>query len=297
MKTSVVEPAEDLSLLFPDNRREGETVLRQAQLVMLRMLRVIDHICRKHGIRYWLCSGTLLGAVRYKGFIPWDDDLDISMMREDYEKFLRIAPSELPADLFLQTRESDPDYDYLPLPCKLRDLNSLIIALGQENKKYARGLFVDIFPMDRYHKKHHPAYLFERTVKWCNNFICRGLDAEFYKHQSRKSLFLSFFKPLFYILKRLYDKMARRKIEANRSLIDGNCLIGRGLDIIWYEFFAYDEIFPLTETEFEGGTFYAPHNKAAYLTRFYGKNYMTPPPAEKRHPGHSVVLKPILEKE
>ena len=60
----------DFSKLYPDNRQEGETVLRQAQLVMLRMLKIIDYICRKHDISYWMCSGTLLGAVRHKGFIP-----------------------------------------------------------------------------------------------------------------------------------------------------------------------------------------------------------------------------------
>ena len=102
--------------LFPDNRADADTPLRQAQLVMLRMLKIIDYICRKHNLSYWVCSGTLLGAVRHKGFIPWDDDLDICMIREDYEKFTQIAPLEFPKDIMLQTRESDPNYDYLPLP-------------------------------------------------------------------------------------------------------------------------------------------------------------------------------------
>lgn len=93
----------DFSKLYPDNRQEGETVLRQAQLVMLRMLKIIDYICRKHDISYWMCSGTLLGAVRHKGFIPWDDDLDICMIREDYERFVEIAVNEFPEDMMLQT--------------------------------------------------------------------------------------------------------------------------------------------------------------------------------------------------
>ena len=100
----------DFSKLYPDNRQEGETVLRQAQLVMLRMLKIIDYICRKHDISYWMCSGTLLGAVRHKGFIPWDDDLDICMIREDYERFVKIAVNEFPEDMMLQTRETDPHY-------------------------------------------------------------------------------------------------------------------------------------------------------------------------------------------
>ena len=89
----------DFSKLYPDNRQEGETVLRQAQLVMLRMLKIIDYICRKHDISYWMCSGTLLGAVRHKGFIPWDDDLDICMIREDYERFV-CNPKRTSGDWF-----------------------------------------------------------------------------------------------------------------------------------------------------------------------------------------------------
>ena len=73
---------------------------------MLRILKVVDHICRRHQIPYWLCSGTLLGAVRHGGFIPWDDDLDIAMLREDYERFLAVAGCELPPDMFLQTKET-----------------------------------------------------------------------------------------------------------------------------------------------------------------------------------------------
>ena len=96
----------DFDQLFPDNRKSGETILRQAQLVMTRMFKIIDYICREHHLRYWMCSGTLLGAVRHQGFIPWDDDLDICMIREDYDRFIQIAQQELPSDLFLQTRET-----------------------------------------------------------------------------------------------------------------------------------------------------------------------------------------------
>ena len=139
----------DFSKLYPDNRQEGETVLRQAQLVMLRMLKIIDYICRKHDISYWMCSGTLLGAVRHKGFIPWDDDLDICMIREDYERFVEIAVNEFPKDMMLQTRETDPHYHYLPLPCKVRDKKSFILSPGYEDEECEKGLFIDIFPMDR----------------------------------------------------------------------------------------------------------------------------------------------------
>ena len=84
--------------------------LREAQLEMLNILTVIDSICDKHGIQYWLFAGTLLGAVRHKGFSPWDDDCDIGMMREDFEKFESVLHQELPSHLFFQTQETDPGY-------------------------------------------------------------------------------------------------------------------------------------------------------------------------------------------
>ena len=84
---------------FSKYNGEG-TMLRKAQLRMLDILIAVDKICRKHNIPYWLDYGTLLGAVRHGGFIPWDDDLDISMMKEDYDRFLTIASKELPEQFF-----------------------------------------------------------------------------------------------------------------------------------------------------------------------------------------------------
>ena len=70
------------------------STLRRQQLRMFEMLQYIDTVCKNHGIRYWLCSGTLLGAVRHGGFIPWDDDVDIEMLREDYRKFVKVMATE-----------------------------------------------------------------------------------------------------------------------------------------------------------------------------------------------------------
>src|ERR687885_2300401 len=97
----------DFDKLFPDNRETGETLIRQCQLVMLRMLKVVDYLCTKYNIQYFLTGGTMIGAVRHQGFIPWDDDLDIGMTRPEYEKFVRLAVPELPYDIFFQTPETD----------------------------------------------------------------------------------------------------------------------------------------------------------------------------------------------
>lgn len=283
----------DFSTLFPDNRREGKTVLRQAQLVMVRMLKIIDYICRKHNISYWLCSGTLLGAVRHKGFIPWDDDIDISMMREDYERFIKIAVKEFPEDMMLQTRETDPHYHYLPLPCKVRDRKSFILSPGYEDEACEKGLFVDIFPTDRYHKEKLP-HLFEKTAKSYNMFICKCLDAIYFKDQSVDKKILAFFHPVFHQLVVRYLRFANKRIDKNREL-GNDCYIGPGFDTLWKRYIEYKDIFPLTEIEFEGSKFLAPHHPEVYLTVLYGPNYMTPPPENKRLASqHAYQMKPIL---
>ena len=84
------------------------SLLRRQQLRMLELLEVIDVICRKHQIPYWLSSGTLIGAARHKGFIPWDDDLDIEMLRSDYLRLLKVLPQELPDNLACKLMKQIP---------------------------------------------------------------------------------------------------------------------------------------------------------------------------------------------
>ena len=86
------------------------SLLRRQQLRMLELLEAVDLVCKKYDIPYWLSSGTLIGAVRHQGFIPWDDDLDIEMLREDYLRLMKVLPEELPDKFVLQTHETDPNY-------------------------------------------------------------------------------------------------------------------------------------------------------------------------------------------
>ncbi|MGL5958740.1 MAG: LicD family protein, partial [Phocaeicola sp.] len=125
------------------------TNLRACQLKQLSILEEVDKICKKHQLRYWLDGGTLLGAVRHGGFIPWDDDIDIGMPLEDMKRFIEIAPNELPASLFLQTAESDPGTP--ALITKIRDLNSLYVESHDTfSSDYQKGLFIDLFPFIDY---------------------------------------------------------------------------------------------------------------------------------------------------
>lgn len=124
-----------------------EQQLRRLQLTELEILKVIDDICRKYNISYSLYAGTLLGAVRHQGFIPWDDDLDICMSRADYNRFYEAWDKERPAGYLLQNKENSPDFT-----CsftKIRKENTTFQATFEANFQYHMGIFVDVFPIDR----------------------------------------------------------------------------------------------------------------------------------------------------
>jgi len=140
---------------FPiDQREQKETQIEQVQSVVLRTLKIIDIVCKKHDIGYWLDYGTLLGAIRHKGFIPWDHEADIGMVRTDFEKFLSVIENELPFDLFFQCRESDPNFVvYELIEGKVRDRYSDYIDdySKYENCNWHNGIQVDIFVYDLDH--------------------------------------------------------------------------------------------------------------------------------------------------
>lgn len=124
--------------------------LKELQKVELNILKDIIKVCDKLKINYFLTAGTLLGAVRHKGFIPWDDDIDICMLREDYNIFVNNAQKYLDKRYFLQTYNTDTEYP--GCFAKIRDNNTTFIEKSVANKNINHGIFIDIFPLDYYHK-------------------------------------------------------------------------------------------------------------------------------------------------
>ena len=119
---------------------------RKMQLVELDMLDEFDRVCRENNINYVLFGGSLLGAVRHKGYIPWDDDADIGMLREDYEAFKKVASEMNPDICYFQDHDTDSEYRWGY--GKLRRTNTVYVRVGQEHLKSKTGIFVDVFPMD-----------------------------------------------------------------------------------------------------------------------------------------------------
>ncbi|UJF15204.1 LicD family protein [Jeotgalibaca sp. MA1X17-3] len=120
--------------------------IKKIQKIELEILIEFDRICRKHDIRYQLYAGTLIGAIRHKGFIPWDDDIDVSMLREDYHKFLSVVEEELSSEYFFQTHETDPNY--INKFAKIRKNRTVFMEKLVEGIDMHHGFYIDIFTFD-----------------------------------------------------------------------------------------------------------------------------------------------------
>lgn len=124
-----------------------DNTLRKLQLTQLEILKVFDHFCRDHGLQYSLYAGSLLGAVRHNGFIPWDDDLDVCMARSEYDRFITLWDQDSPEGYILQNKENTPAF--WQSFSKIRKDHTTFLQEKREAGKYHTGIFLDIFPLDR----------------------------------------------------------------------------------------------------------------------------------------------------
>ena len=232
--------------------------LRRVQLRMLEMLKFIDQVCTDHGINYWLDSGTLLGAARHKGFIPWDDDTDICMPYEDMLKFKKVMLTQNPSSEFvLQCPETDPHiYNNWVI---LRDLKSE--GIHQDCKmhdlyKY-KGLNVDIFPLtDRYF-----------------NIFC-GISNIYYKALIKAPLngrpLFKLLAPLVPLHHRIFERVLAPIFRSISRLSPRREDYRMAYGCEFTSRRRASEIWPLTRMEFEGTFFNVPRDTDAYLTSLYG---------------------------
>ena len=260
----------------PYLQRFKEEQLRACQLKQLSILEEIDRICQRHQINYWLDGGTLLGAVRHGGFIPWDDDIDIAMRKDDLERFINIAPAELREGLFLQTPQTEPESKE-PI-IKVRDLNSFYVE-GADNfaADYQKGLYVDIFPMTAYPTL--PRQWVKRITLGISKSYSILRKAHYYSLRSFAEFF--WFGAKYLLCTSLWKVLSTLR---PKDTYFSNILINNGYGIMHRQ----DSIFPTSTITFEGKTFRAPANPNAYLSDLY-RNYMEIPPEEQRKI-HSVFI-------
>ena len=126
----------------------NDSITEKLRETELDILKAFIEVCEKLHLKYYALGGTMLGAVRHSGFIPWDDDIDVGMLREDYEILMEKGQALLPDHLFLQNRKTDPG---CPVPyAKIRDSRTAFIETVYRYKKMNHGIFIDIFPLDYY---------------------------------------------------------------------------------------------------------------------------------------------------
>lgn len=147
--------------------------------IQLDLYLVVADICEKYGLKYFFTFGGLLGAIRHNGFIPWDDDLDIGMLRKDYEEFIKVAPHELSSPYFLRTPFSDPTCLY-PVICLVNSDTTFIPKLFRRNG-FNMGVPIDIFPIDycSIDKVEEERKEILKYFLQCTNFMkrnCKGLN-------------------------------------------------------------------------------------------------------------------------
>ncbi len=258
-----------------------ENHMKDLQKVELEILIETDRICKKHNIRYFLVAGTLLGAIRHKGFIPWDDDIDICMPIEDYRKFCKVAKKELNKNYFLQNYKTDFSGMWFS---KIRKNNTTAIEKNFESKLHHQGIWIDVFPLIG----------IKHEKKWIENLKSKVLPAK--KLINKKIGIMEDIdkKPIFKILNFFISMNLLRLIT---SAIYRVSFKSPSVYKYCYYLWASSAIKPRFESEwfsesceveFEGHMFPAPKDWDKYLTIEYG-DYMTPPPPEKRNGGSHTI--------
>ncbi|NLC93910.1 MAG: LicD family protein [Treponema sp.] len=257
--------------------------MNDLQKAILNILIDVDKVCRKHKINYFLDGGTALGAVRHGGFIPWDDDIDIGMLREDYEKFLSIAQEELGDEYFIQTIETEKKY--YQIFAKVRKNNTLFVEPPIRNLNIHKGIFIDIFPFDYLPKNNYEKYL-QKVTDLISVLYKRGFpDLNEMPRNNIKYYIKNVLHRSLYYLRNLRSK---DKIlnEINNIIQAGREIEGEKL-IASYAYadgkLAFDSavIFPVREIKFEGYTFFIHNDPEKYLKMEYG-DYMKLPDEKDR---------------
>ncbi len=273
-------------------QEERNRILRKLQLTELEILRELDRVCRKHNLRYYIVGGTLIGAVRHKGFIPWDDDIDVSMPRKDFDKLCKVAKEEFADDFFLQTRKTDKNcYFYY---AKLRKNGTYFGEDKFEHTKLHKGIFMDIFPLDYIPENTALQKLFFRGFSMLTGFICS-------KEKTTEFLYKNMSLPFIVTFRLLQCILPKCLLLGMRNLIGklSNILSKKKLLASLSGFHGYPmEIAPEKwwgegcDIEFEGLTVRAPSQYHTLLTHMFG-DYMQLPPEEERI-NHSVEPEKII---
>ena len=265
----------------------SEEELRQLQLVELEILVEVDRICRKNNINYNITGGTLLGAVRHNGFIPWDDDADVALLRKDYERFKQACKIDLDTSRFYYQDAWETE-GYRWSYGKVRRKETLYLRENQDHMPYEQGISVDIFPIDDIPENY--------IMRFIDNVHCFLIRKFFWSEVGRIDEKNKIKKKIYKLMSRIsrerilehYSRLITKRTKENSSkvrvaLMPLSIKKGFGHQKKWYSESA--------EYEFEGHKLYGVRDYDDFLKYVYG-DYMKLPPIEKRkyHPASKVIL-------
>lgn len=242
--------------------------LRKAQLLMLKILKEVHRICEENNIKYFLSDGTLIGAVRHNGFIPWDDDLDIGMLREEYEKFCKIAPEKIGEEFVLQVIETDSGYAQFFGKVMLKDTLWVEDRAKDTNRKYS-GIYIDIFPFDKVSKNDFLRRLKFKLFQYLN--IAYSFKLGYKLVKSKISFILSKIMPKIMIL-----KLVKSIIFSCRKSPNDKCYVSKYGGNLEKNKNVYNSYNDLVLHKFEDSSFYILKEYDRILSNLYG-DYMIPP--------------------
>ena len=259
-----------------------EIPLDQLKEIELGILQKIDSFCKKNSLRYFLCGGTLLGAIRHKGFIPWDDDIDIYMPREDYEKFASLFNEDSNFHHKFICMENNKDYC---LPFGKVVCTDTTLLETQVQSTCGMGVYVDVFPLDGLGNSLDKA---KKIIAKCGRY---RMLLELSKSKKRKTTFVNVIanlccRVLFWGRHLLYSRYL--KAAKKNSFVNSKYVAFSGAYYGEREIMEHDVFLNSRLHEFEKGFYPVPIGYDTYLTKLYGE-YMRLPPIEKRVTHHSFI--------
>lgn len=258
--------------------------IKKVQKCEVEMLKLIDDICQKYQLEYFAIGGTALGAIRHKGMIPWDDDIDIALPREDYNKLLKILEKELPEGYHVQHFSTEPKTPFYFT--KIRKDNTLFVEHYLKNYPIHQGVFIDIFPFDHVPeneiiKKVH--YHFCRF--WYQLFLAKSLKTVCSSRFSDKITWKSVVrKCLHYVLIPVPKSWLFYALDHSVQLFNKQYASEISHIVRGYLRVKSSDLYPIQRVKFEDIHIAIPNHCDVYLRAQYGK-YEVLPPKEKQY-GH-----------